>query len=293
MSKKIIVALAFFAVVVLSANGVVWGQTPNPGPVARFGNVGGIIDVKSFSGVITPIAYHDVGGLKGSEYFPNLPLWPAGTWPANHITRENNMISHIAGSTLVSDTYNLVVGMGPVTGSVSDAANRLWDNAYGLWRYTKVDPSASIDPSMNCHGYSTGLNTWTCLAPSVINVVGGIICEGDDYAPKTGPNDLKDGAILATLGDVYPLVEINGNYVSAFLEPIPTHSARIGGVKMPVTQPNGDIHIKATVYEKCRESAVYEKEITIKWEHKGGGVYKMEKIALSWGVFDRFYVRKP
>jgi len=219
MAKKIIVALTLFAVALLSANRVVWGQTPNPGPLGRFGNVWGIIDYKNFSGGIQTIAYHDVGGLKGSEYFPNLPLWPAGTWPPNHITRppHNNKIAHYAGSTLVSDTYNLVLGAGPVTGSVSDAANRLWDNAYGLWGYTKVDPSASIDPSQNCHGYSTELNTWASIQP-ILN---------DNYEQASNRLDyLVPGAILANLGAIDIIVKINGVNVVA-IPAVGTHSSRI------------------------------------------------------------------
>jgi hypothetical protein len=170
---------------------------------------------------------------------------------------------------------------GSTTGNSADAANRLWDNVYSNWGYTKVDPTASIDLSKNCHGYSTGLGTWTSIQPVL----------DDDYKESDQFSALVPGAIVANLGWINVLVHINGGDTPAFPSPgIESHSARITEVD-PVRQyDNGDNYKRITVVEKNRVSALYTRKFNV--DENRNKLGDILPIVLPWGTLPKFHIKK-
>jgi len=153
MSKNFAMTVALFVIALLSANSAILGQAlQNPFPNYYMDEMCGLIDVNgSYPGNPGKIVIW-VSNLKASCNVPGFP-----NFPASHITRDphNREILHYVEISIDQKTFQHPEGI-PRTFNTADAANRLWDNAYNLWGYTKVDSTASIDPSMNCHGYSTG-----------------------------------------------------------------------------------------------------------------------------------------
>ena len=256
------VTIALFFVALLSANRAVWGQT-NPTPNSYVSLVYGLID----QFLPLPIGTHSemmyiVGDLIGSKYdpAPNLP------WPPNyHLTRApyNRRIAHWAETRLVGNnaqsspptfTYPFAV---PTTQNSADAANRLWDNAYNLWGYTKVNPTAGINTSMNCHGYSTGYLTWMALDPAVVQNISGYYASGDDYELTFSRDHLVPGTIFATTNTVPIYILMNGS--NALYSSFTSHSSRVD----TVDQIDGTHDLEVTVVEKFRVSALYEKKFTM------------------------------
>ena len=185
----------------------------------------------------------DVGDMLGERYLPHLT-----PFPASHRTRANRPIHHFEGGHLRGyGTYDIAYGV-PSHGNAADPANRLWDNAYGLWGYTKVDMNASIDISMNCHGFSTGLNTW---------VVGMGTWLADEYEHTRRRDHLAPGAIFYDPNWIPLVVHING--ADTLVNWVGSHSSRIDGVHLIA----GTHDKTVTVVEKNRESALYTKTFTM------------------------------
>ena len=198
-----IVAIALVAMA-LSANSAVWGQTQqNPLLNQTVSRAYGLIDVPCYPGASSTCTICGfIGYITGSHYDPRL-----SPFPDSHITLAGNRIDHYVGSRLNGIS-------GPSIGDPADAANRLWDTAYSNWGYTKVDPTASIDPSMNCHGYATKRGAWMSLTPALF----------DDYELASFRDHLVPGAIFAHIDLT------NGIHVMSGFPPVNSHSSRIDAV---------------------------------------------------------------
>ena len=110
----------------------------------------------------------------------------------------------------------------------------------------KIDPNAGIDPSMNCHGYSTGLSTW-------INEINTLL--EDEYVPTTHRDHLVPGTIFARPYVYKDWVIISNN--PSFK--VGDHSSKVEAVHLLA----GTHDLAVTVVEKNRLSALYEKTFTM------------------------------
>jgi len=231
-----------------------------------------------------------VNQMQGNFWIPGRLPWP---YPS-HITSKNRYIPHANGVWFCQVNtpdggfwFNLI----PVRVDTATAANRLWDYVYLTnWGYTKVDPTASIDTSMNCQGYSTERNSWMSLAPPVVNIdVNGNIHPGDDYKPSDKFDELVEGAIFATTDWIYTPVYLTcGNNVFA----VGSHSARIVEVDEELSvNPQGQEYRWIKVREKNRVSALYERSFVVAKHPNNPNV--VQPIVLPWGTFSEFYVKKP
>ena len=266
MSKDITIVIVFFAVTLLSANRVVLGQKPGPIDHVAIDFMSGLVDEVS-----PTVVRNDVGTIRGSLYDPYLSYGPNNPWPTNHITRENRLIYHFSGSEV--DPPGMFLHTTISGGSIlsffldsAEAANKLWDNAYSHWGYTKIDSNASINPSMNCHGYSTGLNTWASIQPLL----------SDDYEHTNRLDHLVPGAIFANLGSINVLVHINGVNTPVFPSGVQSHSSRIDTVYC-TTGPDRLVRL----VEKNRVSALYEKIPLIRAQDPPND-HLMEPVDLPW-----------
>ena len=249
-----IVAIALVAMA-LSTNSVVWGQTTQ-NPVNMFTDyVFGLLDFYyPGEGLRTEVSW--VGNMKGEHYFepsyfsylgPGIVKLVRDNFPADHITRAGNVVEHVAGNHINSMMMFINPNAVPSFVDVEVVVNRLHDTAYTNWGYAKVAPNASIDPSMLCHGYSTGLNTWmygmgTWLA--------------DEYEFTNFRDNLVPGAIFFR-------PPIPNNPITVLDSPyfgVSDHSSRVVAVQqLPETHD-----LRVTVIEKNRVSALYTKEFRMK-----------------------------
>ena len=273
MSKNITVVVALFVVALLSANSAILGQA-NPMP-NYYIEMSGLIDVNSsYPGnpgkIVTKVS--DLNASCNVPYRPN--------FPDSHITRKENPILHYVEISIDQETFDHPEGI-PITVNTAAAANRLWDTVYHAWGYTKLNITDSIDPSMNCHGYSTGRGAWMSLQPA----------RDDDYQPTTIRDHLVPGAIFATTNSINILN--TGPFVS--------HSSNIDAVN----QIAGTHDLSVNVVEKFRVSALYMKTFTMKalcpnkdsdpmaHVHTGPCSMVFENAPLPWLSTGGFYRKLP
>jgi hypothetical protein len=283
MSKIInpakIVAIAFVAMA-LSANSAVLGQPPQNPPEGFVDYLYGLVDFDwpndPVKGYCTP-----VGSMWGGHYIPS--LYPnLNNFPTSHITHAGNGIYHIVGNHIAA-VYGLSFAVPPIinTAAAANTAYRLWDRVYGSfgWGYTKVNITDSIDPSMNCHGYSTGLNTWIMDMETLL---------ADDYEHTFLRDHLVPGAIF-----------FNPNWIIVLDTPphlhfeVGSHSSRIDAVH----QLAGTHDLTVKVVEKNRVSALYEKTFTMQALcpnncHLHSGPCNMANAPLPWSP-NGFYRKLP
>jgi len=267
-----IATIALIAVTLLFTNNAVWGQAQFPHNIP-VNYVYGLMDVPLDvpPGRIS-IQTRDMGYLIGtySNYL--------NPFPASHITRNNNYISHFAGTHLeppATHSYGSVAGSHTV--DKGEAANRLWDTVYSAWEYDKIDITAGIDPSMNCHGYSTGLNSWMDIQLKL----------RDDYEFTRLRDKLVPGAILAVPPAPNQWLNVYGSFG------VSCHSSAIEAVYLIA----GTHDLTITVREKNRVSALYQKTFTMQAlcpnnDHMHSGPCNMENANLPWSPIG-FYVKKP
>ena len=270
-------------VTLLFANGAVWGQRPHP-YFSITTEVNGLLDLNHPAGDLYKI--ENVGSTSGWYYDP-LRYDPSNpnSFPASHITSKNNPILHWTGSSI--DAPGTYVSSDPFAvipyGNTATAANKLWDKIYSIWGYTKIDPIADIDTSQNCHGYSTGKNTWMSLSP----------VQADDYVESNEfdalVSDITPYAILATTSTVLASIP-NGTYYLYF--GVNSHSARIAQVGSVQTNPsNGNIFKIIEVQEKNRVSALYTRDdFIVSKDPANPG--KIKPIVLPWSTLPKFHIKK-
>jgi len=289
MSKSMnsfkIVAIAVVAMALSASSAVLGQQQQNPIYNRLVCYVYGLIDLAP--GSVFPTTVIIVGRMLGTYWDPRLyDHNDPDSFPTSHLTRppHRRPIAHFEGiriegtriyppGTYFSDNPFAVSPYG----YTADAANRLWDDIYIThWGYTKVDPAASIDPSMNCHGFSTGRNSWIWDMGTLV---------ADEYEPRNRfcDNHLVPGAIF-----------FNPNWINAAgLLAVGSHSARIeyvGAVQTAQNPPNQQYRW-IRVIEKNRVSALYERWFVVT-VHPGNPDV-VQPIVLPWGTFSHFHVKKP
>jgi len=275
MSKNLAVTIALFAVALLSANSAVWGQVQNPIPNQRVDRAFGLVDVPSGPGagfsIHTTLGH--IGYIIGSYYDPRLyDRNDPDSFPASHITRPpyKRPIAHFVGGRIE------YLNAPPSAGNFAGAANRLWNTAYFAWGYCRVSILGSIDPSMNCHGFSTGLNTW-------INDMETLVA--DEYEFTRCRDHLAPGAIFFRPFDPNNWITVLDNPVFR----VSNHSSRID----TVNQIAGTHDKTVTVVEKNRVSALYTKTFTMQALcpnncHLHSGPCNMANAPLPWSPIGFF-----
>jgi len=229
------VSVALVVVALLSAKGAVWGQSlENPffaGYDWAVTPVYGLVDIDCpDTGFRSGAFVAPVGTLHGWFYHPDYPNF----LPKK--TRKGNVIFDYFDMELENPRFEPQPGESIIVPcDVADVAGRLHDRAYGGlgWGYTKVAPSASIDISMHCHGYSTGYNTWIDMTHVL----------ADEYEPTYRRDHLTPGAIFST------------KYSTGGFFSVGNHSSRIEGVYLIA----GTHDLDVSVIEKNRVSALYTK----------------------------------
>jgi len=150
-----IVTVAFSVLVVLFAEGVVWGQADNP-------RSGGSITFPTRISVSHPFpqppTYQNIAVTVPCK------IWDADpnrtTWNGVNTTKEDPA----TGKTVRlenAETSNLGFSLNASMYEIHAAdVDRFFDMAYHSAGYVSSDPAIPSSFAMNCHGYSTGKNCW-------------------------------------------------------------------------------------------------------------------------------------
>ncbi|MDR0328112.1 MAG: hypothetical protein LBI05_07455 [Planctomycetaceae bacterium] len=195
------------------------------------------------------------------------PAKPGDTWTTNPnlVTSEHKpnasppvyrFLSHIKEGTLTypPSPFTYYGHTFDVVSSVDAYWNAFYSSAY----YDKV---SGPDPSMNCHGYTTGKNVWLDDCPRLL---------ADDYVFSLFASALANNAIAATNG-------FSGPYGG-------DHSVKID----QVTPTAGQLGTMITkISEKCRDSGIYEANVSLSYSW-----LDIVSFNLPTGHFAGFYLPK-
>jgi len=256
------VAITLVTFVVLLANGAAWGQNPIPATVPIYYTCD---NQWRYSFPLSCQVYD--GNVEAAS------ANPGSTWTAdpNFVTSKHapnatppvyRFLSHIKPGTLVHppSSYLYSVGTPPndtlyYIDNVISAVAQYWnDDPYSSYSWV-----SGPDPSMNCHGYSTGKNVWLNDFQKLVD---------DDYSHTKNPLLLWSGVIVGA-----------------------QDSDNDHSIRLEVDTSNSPLSFKVvSVNEKCRDSGVYKLIINKTFWYGDNVVLNHSDVPTLNGALTGFYL---